>query len=452
MTVVLIEPPFGDYGVYVSVAERLLAGDILYDSVWNNKDPLYYFSLAASRTIGPLGGWLLELGWLLVLALGMQSVSKSLGLKLIPAVWVGFVFAPIVATGIGGPVPTGMALAVAVIALFLRQRYFLTGIVLAALIFVKITLFPVAAVMLIVFAFSSTLKNLLRVTGGFLTAIAVMCLLLLIREEAFPYLESLFLNVEYSQSITSGGVLSSSIERLSTTIDFSTQVVVLSSLLVVTLGYLRITQEPILPNKMTMKSIVGGLVSGFAVLAFTGQWTHHATVLLLPALLCIPMFVMVVSGISNAMSLTAVIATAITALLLAGVPSPGYTLNKVVYARANISALFAEPVEATLIKSTGTPTTYARVGQGDDNGHAFGLDEWTLECPRFMQFWWEPESVLERSLNCLPTAEVILVAPSGASASNLPEVWNDYIASVESLLTDQYQCKNELGYKVCRRY
>ena len=41
----LVPSTFGDHGTFVSVAERLLAGDRLYVDVWDNKDPLFYLSL-----------------------------------------------------------------------------------------------------------------------------------------------------------------------------------------------------------------------------------------------------------------------------------------------------------------------------------------------------------------------------------------------------------------------
>src|SRR5262245_3338533 len=41
-----------DRGSYVSVAERLLAGDTLYSGVFDNKDPLFYYFVAAQRALG----------------------------------------------------------------------------------------------------------------------------------------------------------------------------------------------------------------------------------------------------------------------------------------------------------------------------------------------------------------------------------------------------------------
>lgn len=40
-----------DRGIFVSVAERLLAGDILYKEVLDNKEPLFYYFVAAINNL-----------------------------------------------------------------------------------------------------------------------------------------------------------------------------------------------------------------------------------------------------------------------------------------------------------------------------------------------------------------------------------------------------------------
>src|ERR1700677_4353713 len=41
-----------DRGIFVSVAERLLAGDTLYSGVYDNKEPLFYYFIAGQLTLG----------------------------------------------------------------------------------------------------------------------------------------------------------------------------------------------------------------------------------------------------------------------------------------------------------------------------------------------------------------------------------------------------------------
>lgn len=42
-----------DHGIFASVAERLLAGDRLYSGVWDNKEPVFYYTLALGRLVDP---------------------------------------------------------------------------------------------------------------------------------------------------------------------------------------------------------------------------------------------------------------------------------------------------------------------------------------------------------------------------------------------------------------
>src|SRR5262245_12273603 len=44
-----------DRDIYVFVADRILAGDRLYVDVYDNKDPLFYYLVAAQISIGGIG-------------------------------------------------------------------------------------------------------------------------------------------------------------------------------------------------------------------------------------------------------------------------------------------------------------------------------------------------------------------------------------------------------------
>jgi hypothetical protein len=57
ITVPQLWPGNFDYGFFTAVAERLRAGDVLYEDVWDNKDPFVFYSIALARTFGPAGAW-----------------------------------------------------------------------------------------------------------------------------------------------------------------------------------------------------------------------------------------------------------------------------------------------------------------------------------------------------------------------------------------------------------
>ena len=71
-----------DRGIFVSIAERLLAGDKLYVDVWENKDPIFYYMISLGRVFSPYADVVLEIllekvkfsiAWLLSLLLPNQN-------------------------------------------------------------------------------------------------------------------------------------------------------------------------------------------------------------------------------------------------------------------------------------------------------------------------------------------------------------------------------------------
>lgn len=92
---------------------------------------------------------------------------------------------------------------------------------------------------------------------------------------------------------------------------------------------------------------------------------------------------------------------------------------------------------------------YARIGGGDD-GHAFGLGEWDLACPRFHQYFFQTTAQLEPVLACARETDVLLVAPDARRVAGWPD-WNAYIADVERLLATEYTCEHGDFGRVCVR-
>jgi len=173
-------------------------------------------------------------------------------------------------------------------------------------------------------------------------------------------------------------------------------------------------------------------------------------VFMVPVILCFILFAVSIAQNFSLMSRAAGTAVVLAALLLSGLPAAKLYLDPIVYARSNIGIYFAESSEAALIKSTGAPTTYARVGGGDGPNHAFGLDDWELACPFFTQFVWESTEVLDATLNCLPQAEVVLVE-AGLKRNTGEPAWDAFVTSVDNLLGRSYDCRIVDGAKICRK-
>src|SRR3984957_13255021 len=87
-----------DRGIFVSTAERLLAGDRLYSGVFDNKEPLFYYFIAAQRALG----WGAEIAAEAILLLLAAAAVYLLALKVTSrwtAIAVSLLAAPIVLIG-----------------------------------------------------------------------------------------------------------------------------------------------------------------------------------------------------------------------------------------------------------------------------------------------------------------------------------------------------------------
>jgi hypothetical protein len=91
-------PEVSDRGVYVSVAERLLAGDTLYSGVYDNKEPLFYYFVAAQRA---LGSWADPAAEVMLIAIAV-SATYHMALK-VCSQWtetaISCIAIPIILTG-----------------------------------------------------------------------------------------------------------------------------------------------------------------------------------------------------------------------------------------------------------------------------------------------------------------------------------------------------------------
>lgn len=192
-------------GIFVSVAERLLAGDRLYSEVWDNKDPLFFYFLALVRWVSPYGDFLLEVAWLVIAALSIREIARKIGCWEPIGLAVALIATPIILTGqfysAGFTHLPGTAITLATFAAAIAQRYTFAGVLLAILFFLKITTFPVAfVIMLMVIGSRGDWRHRGRVLVGLAVSALAALGLIQSRDELEAYLGSLKLNASYSSS------------------------------------------------------------------------------------------------------------------------------------------------------------------------------------------------------------------------------------------------------------
>jgi hypothetical protein len=452
-----IPVPAVDYGMFVTVAERLIAGDRLYADVYENKDPFFHYSLALARSVTPYGGWLLELVWLVAASVAGFVIARWAGIAFRTAVTVGFIAVPAIMTGFtywaGVSHLPGVALSLLALALALRRKSLLAGVVLGCLPFFKVVMFPVGVLIVTVaIIITRQPRQVARVAYGLGLAALAGVLLMLARGELLPYAEALRDNTTYASSMETASGLAAAIEHV-TKVLVPNNLLMLGAATLLLLAGIAFNPSAVRPSRDPVGSTI--LWAGFAatavalaVLSQTGLWIHHAQILIPGTVLALVFFMSRGPAYCRGSSGISILTAVALAVPLSGIPSPRAYVTPVEYAQAIWWEQTQLPPATRAILGTGTPTTFARIGGGNDGGFGRGLGDWTLACPIFGQSTITTPVLLEQTLDCLPSANVIFVdsdAVGGTSASP----WDSFIMGAEELLSADYSCRATDGGRIC---
>jgi len=326
------------------------------------------------------------------------------------------------------------------------------------LAFVKIPIVPVALLLSGCYLIARRRFGEVIVFGSALAVtIAAALLLLLFRSELWPFIETLKLNVAYSQGSlveaqTAWGSLIAHFYRIYTNNLF---VLLLAITLAVLIALFALSTKQYRRAGMGLivSCCVIAVVSALAVLAVTAMWPHHNQILYIAAVfgaLCLaPLFELT---FMRARILTLCLMTT-AAILLSGATRSHFIL----YVKAfkdmpkSIIALRELSPETQRLLASGPPGTYARLGI-NDQGHAFGLGEWKLACPKFHQYRFLPAAVLNEIFECISTVPTLIVAKSFRLVDDerWPN-WDEFVGRVQRLLAADYNCDANEGSRICQR-
>lgn len=436
-----------DFGTFSNIAARLVAGDRMYVTVWDNKDPLFYYMQAVAYLVGPIGFYLLELAWLILASLAAVYIAKWCGLP--GAMAIGFLLIPILLTGeyyiAGFTHLPGTSLGLAVIALALHRHVMPAGIALGMLLFLKITTWPVVAIAaLIVLVKTGQLKGFGRAVAGMAIGAAVIILLLLARGELRGYWNALLSNVRYSDGDWTGSTLPAPLmhlQRVTTTASVAQScVILLMSGLVIFLNHKRRPKVALLAV-LALVSWIGALIS----LALTAFWWHHLQVMAIPA--CLTMLAVVAACRLPRKAVSCAL-IAVVALGLAGWPSPRPYAASITEFPHWLSDLVT-PSAATKALNDANVTTVARLGS-NGRGEFVGLRSVELACPVFHEYPFDPPERLAENLACVTKAPFVIVNIQDFTVSPGHPAWNSFIAAVEQQLQSGYECQDYSTFRLCR--
>lgn len=454
-------PEVGDRGIFVSVAERLLAGDRLYTGVWENHDPLYFYVIAVGRAISPAMDIVIELAWIALAAFSAMVIARRSGLRRPLALSVAWVGTPLIITGVhyfpGNSHPPGIAMTLAALAAAMSARWVVSGIALGLLWFVKIPLLPLgfALVLTVILLRRSSRAAALAATGLAGTA-AVFALLLALRGELGPYIGMLRANVGYANSTLTDSALGPVVTRLARVAFPEAILITLVTVAVVVWVWALARREPASVDAQTRSLTIltaVALGTSIVILAASGLWWHHDQILYVPAVLTLILIIAVARRAFITSSLLLLVFVVAVALVLAG-SNPRVFLASAQGARAAVSSIMEPSVETRALRSFGETGSYARIGTNDDYGSATGLRDWALACPAFHQYPYDPEFRLQSIVDCLPDADAVIVSPSGQSwLASPPEgdgTFADFLSSVRAILDEDFTCEPFESVLLCR--
>jgi len=454
----LVPVRISDRGIFVSVAARLLAGDALYSGVYDNKEPLFYYFVASQLALGPWAEVAAE-GVLIAIAAAAAYVTAVKVVSPWTAAALSSLAVPIILTGAsylpGYTELPGIAFALAAIAASADKRPLLAGSCIGLLAFMKLTFVPIAVMGVLCFVLmrQRSFDALVIALGAILSG-AVVVGALLMRGELAPFIETIALNVSYSQGslVDSKEGLAALAEHLSCIgLEPLGQAAAPILLAILVMGLVLWRKDQ--PGRM-MVAIAGTCLATFIgsllVLSITGFWEHHLQILYISSIFAVLGLAPLIDLAASFHRLPALGLIILAGYLLAGAPALAKYIQSFNGLYASYAGLTERSPEAQRLLAIGNTGIYARFGTNDDQGHADGLQSWKLACPRFHQYYFEQPAMLNRVFECASRAPTLIIS-ANFEPNTLP-AWNEFVARVEALLKEKYSCDARKRLRICRRH
>ena len=439
----------GDRGVFVSMAERLAAGDVLYVDVWDNKEPLFFLTLGAGRLVSPYMDVVIELLWIAATALASFTILHTRTRSLWISTLVGLSLVPLIVTGsiyyAGFTHLPSTAIVISSYALLIRGKAIWAGALLPVLVGFKIILVPVALALLMSwFLLERNRRDLLRYLIGAAIAGGLLLALLAVRGELQGFIDLILSNIGYSQSLISDAYPIPIWVHLEPVLQGPAIAVV--AVIVFLLALTRLTPEA--ADGLLWWGTLAALLSSLIVIAITGLWPHHGQILYVPAVLAL--LLTCSAYLSNfAVRPAPLIMLIALALALSGGTSLRATIDQVLSARGNLLDLTRQSEATNDLLSIAPPgSSYARLGKNTDDSHAQGLDSLTHPCYQFVQYTYDLPATLKRIPACLPAADFVIV-DKGLVPETGETRWNAFVAESEAALSEHFECTEKSWGRLC---
>jgi hypothetical protein len=438
----------GDRGVFVSMAERIAAGDTLYVDVWDNKEPLFFLTLAAGRTISPTIDVLIELIWIALSSLAIYAIVRSFKLSRLMSALVGFGGTPLILTG--GVYAAGFshlpatAILLGIVALALHNRWVLVGLLIVVLAGFKIIVVPVAILAVIPLALSQDKWRVTKkVFAGSALAAALLGLMLALRGELVGFVDLIRSNIGYSQSSISDAYDIPILKHIEPVFTQATVITVAATLAILVLTHV------LVPNKhRTFRISVGASLAGaLLVTAITGLWDHHGQLFYGPAALALTLLFVSIPA-TQVPRLANIALVALISILLAGMPSMRTVIDSALSGPTRFRDLSRVADSTQDLLSIAQSGTYQRLGMNTDDSHAYGLGAFTLNCYQFVQYTYDLQPTLDFIPTCLDSTDYLIV-DKGFIPREGATAWNEFVEKSEIVIASDFNCTQRIWGSLC---
>ena len=455
--------PNGDYGFFTAVAERLVAGDRLYVDIWDNKDPFVFYSIAVARSLGIWGAWALEMLWIVAAAVAVWSLARWSHIPRGLAIFAAWAATPLLIVGLpyfmGSTHVPAIALTLVAAAGTVRNRPWLTGLVLAALLFFKLIVLPVAVVAVGVGAFvmrkgtpSMSLRPFLgRAAIAFGTGVVAVSALLGLRGELLPYVNAQIANVFYSQTpivpVEDTSLFRWVLQHIVTLVNPHVFAVLLTTGGLLIWFALALRSKANSSERTLWWIAAAAFVTEVLIVAAVSKWLHHALVFAISSALVVLIVSRGLSRTNRGQGVLGIVALAALTYSLMGLPSPSVYVNAVKSIGSNIAT--AQQLDrASAALADVEPAPVAFIGAGNVVPRSFELTDWSLACRHIAQRHFDSPRNFTETLNCVPEAEVIVISPDAEPREGFDN-YNNFLHEARSQASEGRSCREVDGILVC---
>ena len=447
-----------DQGVYLSVAARILDGDHLYAQTIENKDPLFFYTYAATLWIGGWRGpFLLDGLWFALAAMGFALFMRELRAPRSAVIASFFVYPLALSSGwyLAGESMLG-ALAVAPFApwLWLRGRYAASGVVLAVVLLLKLNLVgvaaaPIAAMAIVGDPSGRRMGALSRAVAGLVVSLAAVALVMGLRGELRPYLELVNYNVYYSSALLpEEGFFARARDHLDVVVTYfdtgrwqlPAVVLVLAAACVAAVYVARKADRSRI--RLLAPSAALTTIAALAALALTAYWFHHVQALAYPAALIAATLLSAVAIRWGPRAGTIAGAVCVLSVLWVSLHSADRQGMSTAWT-ASGGSVSSDALEQarTQYFPEATRVTYMAFGGNSENAHAVFISKrFDLVCRWFHLYPYSPDDQLDETTDCSRReAPMLILVTLGFWDSRTGASWRGFVSNARHLLHSNYE-------------